>query len=597
MNSSTTIWGFDAEFLPTGKKGNPANVHSVQFSDGFNDHYFLETPQDLKSWLNNRRRTLKEIFGFNTLCDLGAMKEWLGEKNVEVVIYRGKLIGKIRYGGCTFKVYDSYPLLLNFGLRRLADVGDIVGIPKLPKPLFLGLRKWETDNEHLQFRAYALQDAIITSLATRWLIEANQCDPRKHASAGTLAKDYFSFPNRHKQSQNRVHMPPIERAIGQNTNAGRSESFVTGYTPKVYYNDVKSLYPCSGLVTKALMIDGVEECNPEDLSINGDLNDPNYGWIHGKFNTSNKMWGLPIVAHNVTYVIGNVIGLFHTFDIASAKAKVVTSNKAFRPLFNKKRQTAHNKYVDLLTRRLEGKLDSRESRFAKAVLNSTYGKLGQSHPEARTTNYPAYSTILAHSHLIMSKLFDQSPTPILGMDTDSIFNQTDMTGEYGELTDGEHTIPLIMEVKGKGDLAMFRAKTYMIRDGDNPIRVFGRHTWNYFVEDFFSLWNRTEYPFISRIEVKHTLKTKQKKALELPLGFWCHKVVNLTEKKITTLLQADNKRERVSYDSFSLFQNRRNQNSEPYIMDKILYDPEFDYPRKSYEKFEYLKINRFQTSI
>ena len=36
------------------------------------------------------------------------------------------------------------PLFTNFGFRRLADVGDFVGVPKLDKPSFLGLRKWQT---------------------------------------------------------------------------------------------------------------------------------------------------------------------------------------------------------------------------------------------------------------------------------------------------------------------------------------------------------------------------------------------------------------------------------------------------------------------
>lgn len=592
---NTTIWGFDAEFLPTGRKGDPGNVHSVQFSDGFNDHYFLESPHALRQWLHNRHRTLKHIFGFNMLCDLGAIKEWLSEKSVQVIKHRGKLIGKIRYGSCRLKAYDSYPLLVNFGLRRLADIGDLVGIPKLPKPPFLGLRKWATDKEHRQFRDYAIQDAIITSRATRWLIEKNNCDPRKHASAGTLAAEYFNFPKRHKQAHARIQMPPIERGIGQSTSAGRSEAFVTGFIPDAYYNDVKSLYPCSILTTRALMIDHVTPCEPGDLDITGDPNNPNYGWILGTFKTGNRMWGLPILAHNITYVIGYVNGLYHSYDLGAAKAQIINCTKAFKPVFSKHRQAAHNKFADMLIRRLDGKMDMRESRFAKAVLNSTYGKLGQAHPEAKTTNYPAYATILAHSHLIMSRLFDKCSTKILGMDTDSIFTQRDMTGRYGDLTDGEYVIPLIIEVKGKGDLAMFRAKTYMLRQEGKPIRVYGRHVWHYFIEDYFSLWHRTEYPFKTRIQIRHTLKTKQKKALELPLGFWCEKPVKLTEQKISELLQADNKRKRQSYSSFELFQNRLSQDSEPYIMDKLLFDPEFEYPRKSYEKYEYLKINRYHS--
>jgi hypothetical protein len=407
---TVTYWGFDSEFLPTGHTGDPASVHSVQFSDGCNDHVLLESPEALKTWLHNRRKTLIDIFGFNVLCDLGAIKEWLPRDSVQVVLYRGKIIGKIRYGSANIKAYDTQPLLLNFGLRRLEDIGEVVGVHKLPKPAFLGLRKWRTSQEYEAFRNYALNDAVITARAIKWLVEENHCDPRKHASAGSLAAEYFSFPKRHKQQHGRTLISPIERAIVQNTNAGRNEFFVCGYTANANYNDVKSLYPLSIVTTRALMIDGVIPCNPKELSVTRDLNDPRFGWLEGFFFTKNKMWGLPIRAKQVTYVNGYIMGLFHTLDLASAKAEIISTAKAYKPAFNESRKKVHDLYASMLTRRIEGKMNDQESRFSKAVLNSTYGKLGQSHPEATTTNYPAFSTILAHSHLIMSSLFDECPT-------------------------------------------------------------------------------------------------------------------------------------------------------------------------------------------
>lgn len=587
--------GFDSEFLPTGHSGDPASVHSVQFSDGLNDHHFIESPEALRQFLHNRHRTLKEIFGFNFLCDLGAIREWLPDGCVQVVPYRGKLVGKIRFSSCTIRAYDTMPLLVNFGLRRLADVGDVVHVAKLPKPDFLGLRKWRTESEHEAFRAYAIADATITARATKWLIEQNGCDPRVHASAGGLAAEYFSFPKRHKRAQGRILMSPIERAIAQNTAAGRSEMFTTGYTPQAYYNDVKSLYPCSIFATRALTISGVQPCEPDDVPISTDLNEDKFGWLVGCFETKNPMWGLPIVARQVTYVVGKVTGMFHTFDLSAAKAKPLWIAKAYRPTYDRDRQPQQRRFDTMLLKRIDGKLDEREARYSKAVLNSTYGKLGQSHPEALTTNYPAFSTILAHSHAVMSTLFDHCPTPILGMDTDSVFSASDMSGTHGDLTNGELSLPIIMEVKGQGELASFRAKTYMIREQGKSIRVYGRHAWHYFIEDYFRLWENPEYPFITRIDVKHTLKTRQKAALKLPLGFWSEKPVELTREKVSELLKADRKRARRTYDSYSLFEHRKSQPSESYVMEDLLLDPTFEYPPKSDERFPFLKINRFYT--
>jgi len=585
--------GFDCEFLPTGRTGNPASVHSVQFSDGNNDHHFIESSSDLKKWLHNRHNSLKEIFGFNILCDLGAIKEWLPPRSIEVVKYRGKLIGKIKYGSTRIKAYDTMPLLVNFGLRRLEQVGNIVGVSKLSKPDFLGIRKWKNNEEYESFKEYAIVDAVITSKATKWLIEENHCDPRLHASAGSLASEYFQFPKRNKREKARILMPPIERMVAQSTFAGRSEMFTVGYSKHATYNDVKSLYPCSIFTTKALTINGIEPCEIDEISLDSDLNNKDFGWLVGCFETKNKMWGLPLRAKQVTYVIGKITGMFHSFDLAAAKAKPIWIAKAYKPVYDISRESIQEKYDKMLLDRIEGRLNKREARFAKAVLNSTYGKLGQSHPEALTTNYPAFTTILAHSHLIMSKLFDRCPTPILGMDTDSIFSASDMSGKYDELTNGELFLPIIMEVKGKGELASFRAKSYMMREKDKPITVYGRHCWHYFIEDYFKLWDNPSFPLKTRISIKHTLKTRQKHALALPLGFWDEKPVELTHKKLSNLLKADLKRWRKTYDSYSLFEQRRNETSEPYDIDKILLNPMFEYPPRSNEKFPRLVNNRF----
>jgi hypothetical protein len=154
-----------------------------------------------------------------------------------------------------------------------------------------------------------------------------------------------------------------------------------------------------------------------------------------------------------------------------------------------------------------------------------------------------------------------------------------------------------MEVKGKGELASFRAKTYMMRQEGKPITVYGRHVWNYFIEDYFRLWDNPEVPFTTRIQIKHTLKTKQKSALKLPLGFWNEKPVNLTREKLCDLLKADEKRVRNSPDSFTLFEQRKSQASQPYILKDILFDPNFKYPPKSYEAYPFLINNKFKSSM
>jgi len=548
----------------SGRANAPEDVHSVQFSFGSGspeDTVVLEDAESLKSWLHNHKR-LKVVYGFVVLPDLGSVEEWLGGG----VSYRtrgSQLIGRIRYGGADITVYDSRPLLQNFGLRRLEDCGRLVGYPKLSKPAWLGLRGWESEKEHNDFIEYARGDAIISSLIVSWLKEHFGADPAVHASAGTLAGKQFSLPRRLKRLKKTVRLSPLERAVKGICFAGRSEGFVTGFTPNTVYNDVKSLYPVSLVATRSLGLIGAEHCDPQDLSIDRSLDNPYYGWIEGVFESNNDLWGLPLRGTNNFYATGRIQGLYHTFDLAASKAKVLHVAHAYRPVFASVMPLAHETYRDMLMRRLEGPISEDEKRFSKAVLNSLSGKLGQSHPISSTSNFFAYSTILAHSHLIMSTLFDRCPSKILAMDTDSIFSASDMTGKHFEIAG----LPLYVDAKGKGDLAFFRSKTYILKGEGEP--VYGRHGWLYFLEDFLKLPDGpTE--ILTRGDIKHTLLSRQKEAQKMAKGRWRTKPVTLDLPKIKSLLTADSKRARQSYDSYQLLLEHKNADSAAWCYEDIM---------------------------
>ncbi len=458
------FWALDSEFMMSGRVKAPEDVHSVQFSNGeLASSVVLESTSSLRDWLHNHRY-IKTMFGFVVLPDLGSIEEWLGADHVSYRRRGSQLIGCIRYGSTKITVYDARPLLQNFGLRKLEDCGRVIGYPKRAKPEWLGLRAWQSEGEHMQFIEYARADAIITSRIVKWLYERCGANPEAHASAGTLAKDAFELPRRLNRVKKTVVLPPLERKVKSACFAGRSEGFVTGFTPYVTYNDVKSLYPCSLVSTRALEIVDVEPCRFEDLTLSSDLNEENYGWIEGIFETHNDLWGLPLRGTNNFYANGRIQGFFHTFDLCAAKARVIRVAHCYKPVLIPSAE--HEKCARMLINRLEGNMPREDYMLAKAVLNSLTGKLGQARPIARTSNFFAYSTVLAHSHFIMSQLFDKCPTQVLAMDTDSIFSQCDMSGKHFDLTDSEHSIPIVMDVKGKGDLAFFRSKNYILRDRD-----------------------------------------------------------------------------------------------------------------------------------
>ena len=54
--------------------------------------------------------------------------------------------------------------------KNLAGIGELLGIPKLTKPEFLGERE-PTTQERPAFEEYAIQDARIAYKAARWIID------------------------------------------------------------------------------------------------------------------------------------------------------------------------------------------------------------------------------------------------------------------------------------------------------------------------------------------------------------------------------------------------------------------------------------------
>lgn len=566
------IWGFDSEFLMSGRAGRPEDVQTIQFSDGI-ESYICTTASELKRWLLDHSR-IKILYGFVTLCDLGSVEEWLGSSAVKISPHAGW----IRYGRANIHVVDAQPLLSAFGLRKLADCGQMVGTAKLDKPSWLGQRKWESEQEYAEFAEYAKADAVITSKIVRWMIETLSADPAKYRSAGTIARDEFNFPRRLKMLEGYVRMSPFEARVKLFTFAGRAEGFYTGFTPNVIYSDVSSLYPCSIVATRALQIKSAKPCELSDLAVSDnlcsdDLCETRYGWIEGAFRSNRDMWGLPVHGARNVWMTGSISGLYNTFDLAAAHAELLYVKQCYKPIF--RTETAdHDKYADMLTRKLEGRCSATEKLYIKAVLNAVSGKLGQSHPRpSERSNFLAYNILLGHSHLVMSKLFDKCSSPILAMDTDSIFSQMDMSGKWFEVSDGNRMLPIRLDIKGRGDLNFYRPKRYIMK---GALDCYAAHGWRYFVEDYLKLFDGTLTELDSRIDIKHTLLTRQHEALKMSKGRWRTRPEHLDLQKLTKLLSADQKRQRADYNSFQLVRAKRNMPSTAWDYDEYMRSAEDD---------------------
>jgi hypothetical protein len=578
----------------------------IEWSGAKQNVWVLKSPEELKDFLHSHAELLDVVYGFVALCDIGSLQNWLGMEKFETDPKKQKWrVHAVRVGiqvrasvnasSAHVKIFDSQPLLHGMNIRSIADCGTIVGIPKLQKPDWLGFRNPETSQEWDELEKYGGQDAAITSRINAWLIEQQLADPQIYASPGTWASNEFKFPQRleadSRSVKRRAFVPLEERLIKSCAFAGRSEVFVNGRTNNAYYNDCVSLYPVCISATNALLVDRVESIPeneltdyeravPDSLRLTGELDGgkPLFGWLRGQFFVppDHDLWGLPVRGSQRNYYMtGHFTGLYSTFDLAAAGAKIESVAGGYRPVYGNTNLKGHRKFVELTLKRLSGTLPAQEKAKYKAILNAASGKLGQVNPTpARTSNYPASGLLLGFSHAIMSDLFRKYQASPIGIDTDSIFGSSDFSGTKFDVNNGQDSFPVKMDLKdpGLGNLSFFRSKLYILRGVDNP-DVFRAaiHSWPYFYEDYIAMFDGVVNNLETRTEIKHTILSKERAAEKLPLGHWTYSnTLYLERVELEDKLKADPKRIRENNNSYNLVRDSKNASSTAWNLDEYL---------------------------
>lgn len=188
------------------------------------------------------RRTAGSIFvSANLAFDTAVLSQILQDKNVTITCYysRTRPIKTIveDSGRRKWKVVDLFNI---YGRIGLAKVGQVVGLEKLAKPKWLGIRPPETPEEWEQLKQYGIRDAEIHYVAYKKITDFWGIAPY---TAGGLALKHFK-----KHTGFEFDLPCYkEEVVKKWANAyrgGRSECFVRGSVfGKVYYYDVNALYP------------------------------------------------------------------------------------------------------------------------------------------------------------------------------------------------------------------------------------------------------------------------------------------------------------------------------------------------------------------
>lgn len=587
-------YGIDTEFLQSGTK-NQSDVHTIQISNGEKTWVF-KSHEELFGWF--RKKAPKLLFTWTTEAEFGSFKAW---KFIGADPYRNDLDRIKRFWierpsrnrknkMVKTLVFDIQPFFKEMTykgktLGSLSAIGEFLSdfykkdLHKLDKPLGddFGLRKPETDEEWKYFEEYSAKDALICSWAAKWFIEeilskyVPNVNIRKLFSFGTIAKHYFNLPQLHVRiGWQTILRPWYEDIWKKSIFAGRNECFTNGYLGKIYYNDIASLYPIVTVWLHALEIRDIECVKTPKNCIDvqdylTELSVP-YAWIEGVFESHNDIWGLPKRGNQRNYyVVGDDIdGMYHTYDLLAAKAKIKKVDKILIPKF--KSSIEQERFQKLTMKKLEHDYDSIPEKYCiKGVLNSLTGKLGQAKPQVSvTSNFPAYSTILAGSHYLMSQMFDQY-APVYYTDTDSFFSCDPVNSEVMTLTSirkPHWTVPVEVEVKGESDdlgTIIFRSKHYYQSESS-----FGFHGWKAFWTDWFKIVTELPNGISVNRQIARTFRTRDKKAQELQIGRWMTIKELYTNDKLVRLFRADDKRVRKNYDSYVLAQNRQKSESQAW---------------------------------
>jgi len=569
------FWGCDSEYLSFGRKIED-DVVNIGFSDGHNSNFAYRSADEAKRFLENKRLT--RLYVWTLKPEFGTFASWklLGvQEPTEAVDLDAESVQRftvLRSSGKTL-VLDIQPFFKPLGYGSLEKVGKFLSeyyndssLHKVEVPQeWFGTRKPRNEDEWKLMDERVKQDARITSRSAEFLETellprfVDKPDLKRFYSWGTIARRYFRFPQVNARIGRTVIVKNLHMMIHDLAEfAGRNEAFSVGAIPSVHYLDVSSLYPVSVVASDCLRVTDVEPMSQSELdSISKPTDFYPYCWLYGSFESQDDLWGLPTRTEKRNYYVsGRIVGLYHTYDLQASKAKILELHYGLKPVFSNDR-SLHDRYAKLTIQKLEGKyVDLLEKHGIKNIANASLGSLGMFRPQpSSTSNFPAYSTGLAMSHLIMSRIFDLAPKPIHYIDTDSLFVEKLIQGKMFDLTDlkQEWSIPVVLESKGFGEQPyIFRSKLYYLNEDVYAVQG---------VKIEFSDWLKivTTLPdlAIAKRQIKGTIRTKSSKAQELQFGRWYYEILDLRLEDFAKNFRADDKRFRETYDSYALCREKR----------------------------------------
>jgi len=251
------VYGFDTETVL--RKGKHRFL-SFQIADdslkyiSYNPLDFVNLRRILGlSWTKKRTKEKLVLVGFNIEFDALVMEEALKELGVDFIFKARYNKSNMLYASFYFSRHQHPDItiidLMNFvGRTSLDKAARKFGYRKLPKPEFLGKRKWKTEEERKIFEEYAINDAWITYRIYKDIMDkaftyAKPKTRRLIVSAPSLALNLFLAKHRLPQCPKWLNYQILQSYRG-----GRVEAIWRGTVSCENFNhlalyDFNSLYP------------------------------------------------------------------------------------------------------------------------------------------------------------------------------------------------------------------------------------------------------------------------------------------------------------------------------------------------------------------
>lgn len=377
-NFTKKIYGFDIETYDKNKKFYCASIFSGNIKKIFFDKYKLIDYFKKNIFKNSFIAATNLQFDFmgtffNTDDINKFFMQWRGSDMIfaRTHIDKDKFYRKNESGHLkTLTFIDT----LNYAKLSVANMGKIINIPKLDKPVCLG-RLPNNIKEKNQLITYNFRDSEISYSFTKFLMESFYqlgATPKMTIASTSMSlyKNKYLRDNYYRHKINEL-LEEFEGYYG-----GRCEAFKRGEIRNYNYYDFNSLYP-SVMLNEFPNPNTLRICHQNDISYiesydgisNVDIYCPYMEYPLLCYRTDKKL----------LFPYGNFRGWYSHIELREAMKLGYVIKKVWKTFYFKENCIPfYNFVLDLYEKRKELKADDNPmEKVVKIILNSLYGKFGQ----------------------------------------------------------------------------------------------------------------------------------------------------------------------------------------------------------------------------